>query len=140
MNDSPKVGKSVSLSKTVSRQDVEAFAEISLDRNPVHFNEEFARATIFGKPIAHGMIGAALISGALTKLMGAGNIWLSTSIKFEKPIFIGDELKCILTITEINRRGVARIDVSVTRGDTERAISGTVESMNFVSGSRGGKP
>lgn len=128
-----QVGQNVSIARTIAEKDIETFAELSLDRNPVHFDEDFASKTIFGKRIAHGMVGAALISGALTELMGNGNIWLSVSIKFEKPIYIGDELTCILIITDINRRGVASIDVEVTSTSGEKIISGSVQSMRFLS-------
>jgi acyl dehydratase len=83
--------------------------------------------------IAHGGIGAALISGALTQLMGEGNIWLSVSIQFKKPIYIGDELTCSLTISDIDRRGVASANVEVTNASSEVIISGTIKSMRFVS-------
>jgi 3-hydroxybutyryl-CoA dehydratase len=128
-----QVGQNVSIARTIAEKDIETFAELSLDRNRVHFDEDFASKTIFGKRIAHGMVGAALISGALTELMGNGNIWLSVSIKFEKAIYIGDELTCILTITDINRRGIASIDVEVTNATGEKIISGSVQSMRFLS-------
>lgn len=127
------VRQSVSISRTITEQDVDTFAELSLDRNLIHFDDKFASKTIFGKRIAHGMIGAALISGALTELMGSGNIWLSAEIKFEKPIFIGDKLTSCLTIREINRRGVASIDVRIDNERGETVISGSVQSMRTIS-------
>jgi len=130
-----QTGQTVSVSRTVTEDDIEAFAELSFDRNPVHFDEDFASETIFGKRIAHGMIGASLISGALTKLMGKGNVWLSASIKFEKPIYIGDELTCTLTVSDINQRGVASLDIEVKNARKEVLISGDVQSMRFTSDS-----
>jgi 3-hydroxybutyryl-CoA dehydratase len=115
--------------------DVELFATLSLDRNPIHFDDQFASRTLFKKRIAHGMLGAALISGALTKLMGAGNIWLSTSIGFKRPVFIGETITCTLTVREISRRGVATIEAQITNRDMEKVVTGVVESMRFVSGS-----
>lgn len=127
-------GKRASVSRIVKEEDIEIFAELSLDRNPVHFDEEFASRTIFGRRIAHGGIGAALISGALTQLMGDGNIWLSASIQFRKPIYIGDELTCNLTLGDVDRRGIASIDVEVTNPSKEIVISGNIKSMRFISG------
>jgi 3-hydroxybutyryl-CoA dehydratase len=126
-------GKRVSVSRVVKEEDIETFAGLSLDRNPVHFDEEFASRTVFGRRIAHGGIGAALISGALTQLMGVGNIWLSVSIQFKKPIYIGDELICSLTLSDIDRRGVASANVEITNANNEVIISGTIKSMRFVS-------
>jgi len=130
--ESLRIGQKVMISRIVSEVDIEAFAKLSLDRNPVHFDEDFASKTIFGRRIAHGMIGMALISGALTELMGNGNIWLSATIKFEKPVFIGDELSCSLTITELKRRGIATIEAVINNTNGEVVISGTLQSMRFV--------
>jgi len=126
------VGQSARVSRTISADDVETFAQLSLDRNPVHFDESFAANTLFGKRIAHGMLGMALVSGALTELMGAGNIWISSSIKFEKPIFINDTLTCVLTVSSVDRRGLADIEVRVENKKGEIIISGSVKSMRFV--------
>lgn len=126
------VGQEARVSRTITANDVETFARLSLDRNPIHFDESFASNTLFGKRIAHGMLGVALVSGALTRLMGAGNIWISSSIKFEKPIFINDKLTCVLTVSEVDRRGLADISVRVENERGEIIISGNVKSMRFV--------
>ncbi len=128
-----QAGQTASVSRVISEKDIEAFAELSLDRNPVHFDDKFASTTIFGKRIAHGMVGAALISGCLTELLGEGNILLSASIKFEKAIYLGDALTCILSTTDVNRRYLASIDVKVANAKGETVISGSVQSMRFVS-------
>ena len=127
-----QVGQSACITRTITEQDIETFAKLSLDRNPIHFDEAFAAGTLFGRRIAHGMLGMALISGALTALMGAGNIWISSSVKFEKPIFIDDTLTCTLTVTEVARRGVADINVLIENDRSETIISGSVKSMRFV--------
>jgi acyl dehydratase len=124
-----QVGDSVTLVRRITEQDVELFSEMAMDKNAMHFDEAFAAKSIFGRRIAHGMTGAALISGGLTRLMGDGNIWLSMEIRFEKPIFIGDELSCILTIQELDRRGVATIRVEILNPRREKVISGVVGSM-----------
>lgn len=133
-DNAPRVGQSASVSRVITESDVEAFADLSLDRNLIHFDDDYAAKTFFGKRIAHGMLGAALISGALTELMGAGNIWLSTSVRFQKPVFINDELTCVLSIKEIDRRVVAEIDVAVSNAAGEVIISGTVSSMRAAPG------
>ena len=131
-NTTACVGQESRVSRTITADDVETFARLSLDRNPIHFDESFAANTLFGKRIAHGMLGMALVSGALTELMGAGNIWISSAIKFEKPIFIDDTLSCVLTVSAVDRRGLAEIDVRVENDQGEIIISGTVRSMRFV--------
>ncbi|WP_304511587.1 MaoC family dehydratase [Desulfobacula sp.] len=124
-------GDTVKISRIINDKDIESFAELSFDRNKVHFDDEFASKTFFGKRIAHGMLGVALVSGALTKLMGDGNIWLSSSITFEKPIFIGDEITCVLTVKEIDRRKIALIEIEIKNSNNEKIISGNVKSMRF---------
>lgn len=125
-------GSSVSIVRRVTDKDIEAFSDLSFDRNLIHFDDNFAAKSIFRKRIAHGMIGTALISGGLTKLMGDGNIWLNLSVKFEKPIYINDELTCVLTVREVNKRGVATIDINIMNEQKENVISGTVQSMRFL--------
>lgn len=122
-------GQRVSLRKRVTEQDVQVFAELSQDHNPIHFDDNFAASTVFGKRIAHGMISAALISGALTELMGHGNIWLSLNLEFKKPVYLDDEITCTLKITEVSRRTIATIAVEILNADSELVVAGTVKSM-----------
>ncbi len=97
-----KIGESASLSKVFYEDDVRQFAEISGDKNPLHLNEEYAAQTRFGKRLVHGMLTAGLISAVLgTKLPGEGSIYLSQSIKFRAPVFIGDEVRATVSVTDI---------------------------------------
>lgn len=122
-------GRQVSLTRQVTDEDIEVFADLSMDRNRIHFDGEFAARTVFGKKIAHGMISAALISGALTELMGDGNVWLSMSLDFKKPVHVGEVVTCTLTIREVARRTIASISVEVLNSASEPVIVGTVTSM-----------
>lgn len=97
-----KVGDTAGVSKTITDQDIRAFAELSGDFNPVHLDDEFARTTRFGRRIAHGMLGASLISTVLgTKLPGQGAIYLSQTLQFLAPVFPGDTVTAIVTVTKI---------------------------------------
>lgn len=70
---------------------VAEFAKASGDYNPIHLDAEYARTTPFGKPIAHGMLTGALLSGILgTRFPGRGTILLEQSLMFKKPLFVGD--------------------------------------------------
>ena len=129
MASSPCCGATVRITRSISIEDVERFAELSRDRNPVHFDEEVARRLLYRGRVAHGLLGVALISGGLTQLMGDGNVWLTSSIKFERPIYIGDELTATLVVVEVSRRNVATIDVSVANQSGEQLISGQVQSV-----------
>jgi len=127
------VGSKVSIKRTVNNEDVKLFSELSMDYNLVHFDDDFASNTIFRKRIAHGMIGVSLISGGLTKLMGNGNIWLSQSLNFLKPIFIGDTLTVHLEVLDLDSRKVANIGIRIINDRSEVVIEGQVSSMQFYS-------
>jgi 3-hydroxybutyryl-CoA dehydratase len=97
-----RLGDTASHSKVICDADIRAFAELSGDFNPVHLDDEFARTTRFGRRIAHGMLGASLISTVLgTKLPGQGAIYLSQTLQFVAPIFPGDTITAKATVTKI---------------------------------------
>ena len=95
-------GMTASIAKTVTEADVVLFAGISMDTNPVHLNEEYARTTRFEGRIAHGMLSAGFISAVLgTKMPGAGAIYLGQTLKFKAPVRIGDTVVATLTVKEV---------------------------------------
>lgn len=97
-----KVGDSVSVSKTITDDDIHRFAEVSGDHNPVHLDDEFARKTRFGRRIAHGMLSAALISNAIgNRLPGQGALYLGQTLRFTAPVYPGDTVTAKVTITKI---------------------------------------
>ena len=97
-----KVGDSASITKSFSDEDVRKFAEISGDKNPVHLDDEYAAQTQFKKRLGHGMLTAGLISAVLgTELPGEGSIYLSQSINFQAPVFIGDTITATVTVIKI---------------------------------------
>lgn len=99
------VGLSVEVVKIVSTDDVQAFADLTGDHNPVHLDAEFAATTSFKKPIAHGMLGAGLISAVIgTKLPGPGSIYVDQSLKFRAPVFVGAEVITRVTVIEKDER------------------------------------
>ena len=77
--------------KIITDQDIEKFAEISTDHNPVHLDDEYARDTIFEGRIAHGMLTAGLVSAVIgEQLPGHGTIYMSQNLKFLAPVRPGD--------------------------------------------------
>ena len=100
--DEISMGQEAEFSKTVTEADIEMYAKVSGDVNPVHMDEEFAKTTIFKTRIAHGMLSAGFISAILvTKLPGPGCIYLSQSLKFLAPVMIGDTVTARATVTGI---------------------------------------
>jgi acyl dehydratase len=96
------VGDSAEITRTIGQADIDAFASVTGDHNPVHVDEEFAKTTRFGKRIAHGMLTASLISAVLAnKLPGEGSVYLGQTLKFVAPVFPGDEITARVTVKEI---------------------------------------
>lgn len=95
-------GMSAVISKTVTEADIALFAGVSMDTNPLHLDETFAAETRFGGRIAHGMLGASLISAIFgTKLPGPGAIYVSQNLRFKAPVRIGDTLLAEVTVTAL---------------------------------------
>jgi len=110
--DELTVGQTAEMSRVVGASDIETFAEVSGDRNPVHLDEAYARTTTFGERIAHGMLSAAYISALLgTKLPGPGAIYLSQSLRFRRPVRIGDLVVARVTVKTLDaNRGHVTLD------------------------------
>jgi 3-hydroxybutyryl-CoA dehydratase len=96
-------GQQASITREVTVGDVETFAEVSGDKNPVHLDDEFAQNSRFKRRIAHGVLSVSYISAVLgSKLPGPGTIYLSQSITFKAPVYIGDTVTA--TVTVLNYR------------------------------------
>lgn len=99
------IGMSRSLTKVISDRDIELFAEISTDHNPVHLDDDYARDTIFHGRIAHGMLTAGLISAVIgEQLPGHGTVYLGQSLKFMAPVRPGDVVEARVEVTDIDHR------------------------------------
>ena len=127
--DELQLGDSASLSRTLTRADIDLFAVMSGDVNPAHVDEEYARSDMFHKVIAHGMWSGALISTVLgTQLPGPGTIYLGQSLRFLKPVGLGDTVTVTLTIARLDpeKRRVA-FDCAVVNQDGQQVVSGTAD-------------
>jgi phosphate acetyltransferase len=99
------VGDSAQLSRTLKAEDIQLFAAMSGDVNPAHMDPEYARSTQFHGVIAHGMWGAALISTVLgTQYPGPGTIYLGQSLRFLRPLHVGDTLDVRLTVAAMDEK------------------------------------
>jgi 3-hydroxybutyryl-CoA dehydratase len=115
--DDLAVGMSASHAKTISAEDIQLFADLSGDDNPVHLDEAFAAQTIFKERIAHGILTASLLSTVIgTKLPGPGCIYVSQSLNFRAPVKIGDRVVATARITDLfaeRRRAIFACDCVV---------------------------
>ena len=115
-----EIGMQRFLRKEVTSRDIEMFAEVSTDRNPVHLDDAYAQDTIFEGRIAHGMLSAGLISAVIgEQLPGHGTVYLGQSLKFMAPVRPGDMVCAEVTVTAIDhaRRRVT-LETRCTVGDT----------------------
>lgn len=99
-----KVGMERSRVKRVSQADIALFAELSGDRNPVHFDEDYAAQSVFGGVVAHGMLSAGLISAVIgEELPGHGAVYLGQTLNFRAPVRPGDLLTARCKVAEVHR-------------------------------------
>jgi Acyl dehydratase len=129
--DEIQIGDTASLERTLTRKDIDLFAVMSGDVNPAHVDEEFARSDIFKELIAHGMWGGALISTLLgTKLPGPGTIYLGQTLRFRRPVTLGDKITVSVRATakEEQKRRVT-FDCQCVNQHGEIVISGMAEVM-----------
>jgi 3-hydroxybutyryl-CoA dehydratase len=97
-----KVGDSASVTKTITEEDIQTFGDLTGDHNPLHFDKEHARRTRFDRPISHGMLTGSLFSPIIAhQLPGEGAIYLSQSLRFVAPVFAGDTITALVTVTRV---------------------------------------
>ena len=97
------MGQSAEMVHTVTEEDIKKFGDLSGDYNPLHFNEEWAKTTMFRGRIAHGILTAAYISAAIgMHLPGPGTIYMSQSMRFMGPVRIGDTITARVEVISLN--------------------------------------
>ena len=110
-----QLGQSASMEKNVTERDVEIFGEATGDLNPVHFDEDYARKSIFRGRVAHGALSIGFISAVIgMKLPGAGTIFVSARTDFKAPVRIGETVVTTCTVKEIRERREVVLDCTCT--------------------------
>ena len=127
--DEITIGQTAVYSKAVEERDLQLFAAVSGDLNPVHLDAAYAATTAFGERIAHGMLTGAVISAALAmKLPGPGTIYRAQELRFRLPVTIGDTLTVELEVTgKQDRRNTVTLDCKAYNQDRKLVASGTAE-------------
>jgi 3-hydroxybutyryl-CoA dehydratase len=120
------VGEEATFTKIISDEDIITFAKISGDENPVHVNDAYAKGTMFGGRIAHGILVTGLISAVLgTVLPGPGAIYMSQQLRFLAPVRPGDEATALAKVTEWDsEKGRITLLTEVTNQDGVTLITG----------------
>lgn len=130
-NPLPRVGETAQMSRTVTETDVVLFAGVTGDLNPAHMDAVAAAAGPFGGRIAHGMLTAGLVSAVLAmRLPGPGTIYLTQSLRFVRPVRIGDTVTARVEVLEVmERRRRVRLATVATNQDGETVLDGEAVVM-----------
>jgi phosphate acetyltransferase len=121
-----QLGQHAQLRRTLTRDDINAFALVSGDMNPAHVDAEYAQGTRFHGVIAHGMWAGALISSVLgTDFPGPGTIYIEQSLRFHRPVRVGDTLVvAVVVVHKEDATGNVRLDCDVQNQRGEQVVSG----------------
>ena len=125
------IGDCFSTSREVTDEVIRKFAEVSGDYNPIHLDEEFAKTTRFGRRIAHGMLSGAFISAVLgNEFRERKIVYLSQTMKFTAPVFLGDTVTATGTITNIREdKGIVTLETVCTNQNGETLVKGEAVVM-----------
>ena len=121
------VGQNASLSRRFTLDDVKAFSQLSLDNNPVHLDEDYAKNSIFGDRIVYGYLTASLFSGIIGSILpGPGAIYLNQNLNFRKPIYHNELVTATCTITHIREdKPIITLETILKNEKGEIAIDGS---------------
>jgi acyl dehydratase len=125
-----QVGQHASFTKTFTDEDVRRFVEITGDANPLHVDDAFAAQTRFGRRILHGMLSASILSTMVgMHLPGTGAVYRSQTLRFLRPVHVGDTLTAHFVVRSIDRgRELLEIDSWIENQNGDRVIEGTCEA------------
>jgi len=125
------IGFKVTHMKTITEEAITLTAEVSGDFNPIHMSEEYAKKTLFGGRIAHGIFSILLLSAAMAKLPGVV-IYLSQTIRFLKPVRIGDTLTAIAEVTDTRKeKGIVTLKNTCINQNGEAVVEGEATCRLF---------
>jgi acyl dehydratase len=126
-NGAPRVGDIAEMRRTVTAADIELFAEISGDRNPLHYDLKAARASRFGEIVVQGGITSAILNAVVAeKLPGPGTVFLNVNWNFTDPVRPGETITGRVEVTEARAaKPITKLHATVTRDDGTVALEGT---------------
>ena len=126
MNGKLKVGDKATLSKAFTESEVEHFAKISLDDNPIHLDREYAESTVFGQPVVHGILVASLLSGLMGgKFPGHGTVYLGQTLRFMAPVYVDEEVEASVEVIKIREdKPIITLKTQCVKSDGTIALEG----------------
>ncbi|MCL2657383.1 MAG: MaoC family dehydratase [Betaproteobacteria bacterium] len=125
-----QLGQKAEITRQIDERDLQLFAAVSGDRNPVHLDADYAASTQFKGRIAHGMFSGALISAvAAMHLPGPGTIYLGQNLRFMRPVKLGDTLRVELEVIEKLPKNRVRLATRIFNQDDKLVVDGEAEVM-----------
>ena len=122
-----KIGLSAELVRKITEQDVEHFAKLSGDNNPIHMKEMKSKDGFWEKPIVHGMFIGGLVSNVIgTQMPGEGTIYMEQNMQFVKPVFVDDKVRVVVEVSDIIKpqKGILRLNTTVYNQKEECVMEG----------------
>lgn len=128
--DRLEAGMMESYEQTITDADIQGFAGLSGDNNPIHMSDEYAAKSGFERRIAHGLLSASFFSGLFgTRLPGYGCVYVSQSLKFRRPVYLGDTVRATIEIVKIDRDRCRVFFKTVCRVRGRLVIDGEAEIL-----------
>jgi acyl dehydratase len=130
----PEVGQKASRSLTLTAEHVELYAQITGDRNPLHFDDSFAAGTKFGRLVVQGGLTSGLLNALVAQdLPGPGTVFMSQELKYPAPVFIGDTITAEGEVLEVHpSKPVTRMKFTITRHGGEVVLEGEAWCYTFA--------
>ena len=128
-----ELGQVYKESFSFSQEDVNRFAELTGDTNPIHVDPSYAANTIFKKPIMHGILGASVLSKVLgTQFPGEGTVYLKQEMNFKRPMYVDHIYEAVMTVKEINKdKHIAIIETKIVEKESGKVnLIGDAQIMN----------
>ena len=134
INGRPKVGQFSARSRTTTMNDIHAFTEMTGDKNPVHYDEELAKKTPFGKLIVQGGVTTGLLNACVAEdLPGPGTVFLSTELKFIKAVGVGEELTARIEIESLrDDKPICKLIATITDSSGDVCVDGTATTYTMA--------
>lgn len=125
------LGQTVEITKTFLQEEINNYNQMIGDSNPIHYDLEYARKTVFGKPIVPGILVSSLFGGILgNEFPGKGTILIGESMNYRKPVYIGEKIKSVIELIKIRKdKGILTFKACCFKANGELAIEGEAVVM-----------
>lgn len=133
-NGKPEIGQSIERIRSTRLEDIHAFTEMTGDRNPVHYDEELAKKTPFGKLIVQGGVTTGLLNACVAEdLPGPGTVFLSTELKFLKAVGVGEELTARVEVETVrDDKPICQLKTTITDSAGDVCVDGTATTYTMA--------